>query len=146
MFIKTDALKFFNIYRKTPSLESLFIKVAGLKGSSTQVYFRKHRERFRKSFFHGISLVAASEEKLLRSSTTILYFNECLKMIKIFYSGKYIPVWWYLNQGKFGIRKRFRIWKRISDFSIVPKFGNIADIFFAISKFSHDNGCKVAEK
>ena len=67
-------------------------------------------------------------------------------MIKIFYSGKYIPVWWYLNQGKFGIRKRFRIWKRISDFSIVPKFGNIADIFFAISKFSHDNGCKVAEK
>ena len=125
---------------------SLFIKVAGLKGSSTQVYFRKHREMFRKSFFHGISLVAASEEKLLRSSTTILYFNECLKMIKIFYSGKYIPVWWYLNQGKFGIRKRFRIWKRISDFSIVPKFGNIADIFFAISKFSHDNGCKVAEK
>ena len=93
MFIKTDALKFFNIYRKTPSLESLFIKVAGLKGSSTQVYFRKHREMFRKSFFHGISLVAASEEKLLRSSTTILYFNECLKMIKIFYSGKYIPVW-----------------------------------------------------
>ena len=40
--------------------------------------------------------MATSEEELLNSSSRLLYFKECLWIFQIFYSGKYIPVWYYI--------------------------------------------------
>ena len=55
MFFETDVLKKFrNIQRKTPVLESVFNKVAGLQLSC------EYCEIFKNSFFHKTPPVAAS--------------------------------------------------------------------------------------
>ena len=62
MFFKIGVLKIFcNIYRKTPVLEYLFDKVAGVK--VCEFFFCEYCENFKNSFFYRTSLVAASEDK-----------------------------------------------------------------------------------
>ena len=55
--------KFGNIYKKTPVLESLFKKVAGLEAGkyiATQVFSYVYCKIFKNSFFYRTNLVAAS--------------------------------------------------------------------------------------
>ena len=52
MFFKLDVLKnFCKFHRKTPVLETLFNKVAGLKETSTQVFSCENCKIFKNTFF-----------------------------------------------------------------------------------------------
>ena len=61
-FLKIDVLS--NIHRKTPVLESLFNKVAGLKMRLQHKHFSVNIAKFfRTAFFYKTALVVASADK-----------------------------------------------------------------------------------
>ena len=61
LFFNIDVLKNRNIHRKTPVLESLFNKVAGLlKRDPTQVFSCKNCQILKYRFFYRTTLLAAS--------------------------------------------------------------------------------------
>ena len=92
-------LKFRNIHRETPVLESLFNKVAVLKAYSPATLLKGHsntgvflwilRHFLRTAFFYRTPPVNASEE----IHDALSYYKEFLKLLRLIKNGRENYVW-----------------------------------------------------